>query len=120
MVKIGDATETAKKSGTLKPDMKITMLQANEKLNSGEVVKSNKRFQDICAKWLADPHRQPKRFHWTTVGVSPFNRRGAPPNMPYIHLNLCPGIETEGFEPSRARAGYIVKRTDPKKNPSIG
>ena len=114
MVKICDA-EKAKKSGVLKPDMKITMLQANEKLNSGEVVKSNKRFQDICAKWLADPHRQPKRFHWTTVGVSPFNRRGAPPNMPYIHLNLCPGIETEGFEPSRARAGYVVKRTDPKK-----
>ena len=31
-----------------------------------------------------------------------------PPNLPYIHKNLCPWIETDGWDPHRPKTGYII------------
>ena len=101
-----------KVGGPLDPKgVKHLDLKADTQTNAAVVVKSNKRFQAILAKWLKD--QTPKRINWKKVGVSPRNRGGAPPNLPYVLNSMCPNIETDGFEPQRAKAGYVVHREDP-------
>ena len=103
MVKKGSAAE-GKVGGALDPKgVKHEDLKADNKTNAAVVVKSNKRFQAILRTWLKDV--TPKRINWKKVGVSKLNRGGAPPNLPYVLGNMCPNIQTDGFEPQRAKAG---------------
>jgi hypothetical protein len=78
-------------------------------MNAANVMKANKRFQAICAKWLA--RKEAVRIDADSIGVSPFNRLGAPPNMRYCHADLCPNILADGFEPSRPRPGFLIQRS---------
>ena len=74
--------------------------------NASNTVKANKRVQAIVEK-----HRvfeEPQRLDPDTVGVSPFNRGGSAPNMPYIHSALQQMVTRDGFDPKRPQAGFVI------------
>ena len=81
--------------------------------NIGAMVKATKRYKTIIEDFREKDQPFPV-LAWKIL-PSPWNRLGAPLNMMYIHHELALGIHTKGFDPTRPRAGVIVRRTNPDK-----
>ena len=56
---------------------------------------------------------EPERVDCDRIGVSEWNRKGMPPNIPYVHRDLYPQIEKDGYKTDRPKPGYIIRFTTP-------
>ena len=78
-------------------------------VNAQVFVQSKARHAEILKKH-ALYNGVPQRLSVDAVLSSPWNRK---PNLAYIHTDLCPSIEKDGFDPERCQAGYVIKRSSP-------
>ena len=74
--------------------------------------KASLRYQSLVQKHgLPRGKPQPRRIPCTEILPSHLNRLGRPLNIQYIHQDLAPSIQKEGFNPDRAQIGMVVRRT---------
>jgi hypothetical protein len=62
---------------------------------------------------------EPQTVDCDTILYHPCNRGKQPPNMMYVHQTLIPNIMTQGFDPSRPTAGFLVQHKDHTKKQAV-
>ena len=91
-------------------------VSCNEKHDVRIFKKASQRYDEIMQKYgLPKGKPEARRIKATEILPSPFNRLGRPLNFPYIHHDMIKNLDNEGFTPSRAQIGMVVRRSNPAK-----
>ena len=88
-------------------------IKANKDIDPGQLVKKNEKLRQIF-----DKHKlfdKPVRVQCWKVVPDKVNRGGQPPNIHYIHENLEPNLENDGFDEMRPKPGLLKKLANPEK-----
>ena len=80
-------------------------ITVNSGANPGVAMKVNIRMKDIFHKYKE--FDEPQRVVCDKVIIDPSNRGGQPPDMHYLHFDLEPNQEKDGFDKLRPKPGVL-------------
>jgi len=86
-------------------------IQPSKDIDPAQLAKKNQRIKAIFNKYKL--HGEPQRVVCEKIIIDPNNRDGQPPDMQYLHCNLEPDQEKDGWLETRPKPGILVKLTDP-------
>ena len=78
---------------------------ANDNMEAAQVAKANHAISDLWKKWKV--YDDPINVVCDKIIVDSNNRGGQPPDMQYLHCNLEPQQERDGFDDKRPRPGLL-------------